>query len=74
MVYKVVIKFLGMSAVQNDKYLNDDFLDWEERDESVPLWKHMIAGNYSPPPIISLKAPALVLLSTAACFPSTQSR
>ena len=48
MVYKVVIKFLGMSAVQNDKYLNDDFLDWEERDESVPLWKHMIAGNYSP--------------------------
>jgi len=25
---------------------NDEWLDWEVRDESVPFWKHAIAGNF----------------------------
>ena len=28
------------------KYESDEFMDWETRDESVPLWKHMIAGKF----------------------------
>lgn len=28
-----------------EKYLDDEFLDWETRAESIPLWKHMIAGK-----------------------------
>ena len=24
---------------------DDEFLDWETRDENVPLWKHIIAGK-----------------------------
>jgi hypothetical protein len=31
-------------AETNSKYLSDEFLDWETRDESVPFWKHVVAG------------------------------
>ena len=31
----------------NNKYLSDEFLDWETRDEAVPFWKHVIAGKQS---------------------------
>jgi hypothetical protein len=34
-----------MSTISKDKYLDDEFLDWETRSDSIPLWKHMIAGN-----------------------------
>jgi hypothetical protein len=32
----------------NSKYLSDEFLDWETRHESVPFWKHVIAGKKHP--------------------------
>lgn len=55
-----------MSSLPNDLYLNDDFLDWETRDDSIPLWKHMIAGNHTPlTAIFKVHAPALS--NTAAC-------
>jgi hypothetical protein len=32
-------------SASNPKYLSDEFLDWETRHESVPFWKHVIAGK-----------------------------
>lgn len=30
------------------KYMSDEFLDWETRDEAIPFWKHVIAGKSRP--------------------------
>jgi len=43
----VKIKFYKMATGEVDKkYLSDEFLDWETRDEAVPFWKHVIAGKH----------------------------
>jgi len=31
-------------SVDSELFMNDDFLDWETRHESIPLGKHIIAG------------------------------
>ena len=52
---------------------DDEWLDWETRDESVPFWKHAIAGkldNQSP----SCEAPVLASWNTAECSLLTPSR
>lgn len=51
LVFNIIILFnyIMSSVLLNEretKIIDDDFLDWETRNEDFPLFKHIIAGIY----------------------------